>query len=236
MADSTTEQLRGMIARYLATPPSLTDKDACGLFVDAAGNLKIILASNSGVIIGDVRAAGSQGVLLQQGVAGDGYALNVGGGVASGATDAGNPIKIGGVYNTTPPVFTNGQRGDAQIDVNGNLLETLATLIAGEDLANNVMKVEVRGTPFSITTQTTTTVKSGAGFIYQIEIPTPVANATVKIYDNTAGSGTVLLDTITLPSVLISDGPIVVPLNKTFSTGCTIVTAGATMSVSGSVR
>lgn len=43
------------------------------------------------------------------------------GNVASGATDVGNPVKIGGVFNTTPPTLTNGQRGDAQLDLNGDL-------------------------------------------------------------------------------------------------------------------
>lgn len=43
------------------------------------------------------------------------------GNVASGATDSGNPIKVGGVYNTTRPTFTNGQRGDLQIGSRGSL-------------------------------------------------------------------------------------------------------------------
>lgn len=43
-----------------------------------------------------------------------------GGGVASGATDSGNPVKVGGVYNSTRPTFTNGQRGDLQLDTRGN--------------------------------------------------------------------------------------------------------------------
>ena len=46
------------------------------------------------------------------------------GNVASGATDSGNPVKAGGVYNSTPPTLTNGQRGDLQLDANGNLCVT----------------------------------------------------------------------------------------------------------------
>lgn len=45
--------------------------------------------------------------------------LKVGGNVASGATDSGNPVKVGGVYNSTPPTLTNGQRGDIQMDAQG---------------------------------------------------------------------------------------------------------------------
>ena len=43
------------------------------------------------------------------------------GGVASGVADSGNPLKIGGVYNSSAPILTNGQRGDAQLDANANL-------------------------------------------------------------------------------------------------------------------
>lgn len=42
------------------------------------------------------------------------------GNVASGASDSGNPVKVGGVYNSTPPTLTTGQRGNMQLDVNGN--------------------------------------------------------------------------------------------------------------------
>lgn len=48
--------------------------------------------------------------------------IDVEGNIGSGSTDAGNPVKIGGVYNTTLPTLTNGQRGDAQVDANGRLI------------------------------------------------------------------------------------------------------------------
>jgi len=47
--------------------------------------------------------------------------LAVGGNVASGATDAGNPVKVGGRYNTTLPTLTNGQRGDLQLNERSEL-------------------------------------------------------------------------------------------------------------------
>lgn len=43
------------------------------------------------------------------------------GNVGAGATDAGNPVKIGGKYNATPPALTDGQRGDLQLDATGNV-------------------------------------------------------------------------------------------------------------------
>lgn len=43
------------------------------------------------------------------------------GNVASGAADSGNPNKVAGVYNSTLPTFTTGQRGDLQIGSRGSL-------------------------------------------------------------------------------------------------------------------
>lgn len=40
----------------------------------------------------------------------------------SGSTDSGNPVKIGGVYNSTLPTFTNGQRSDLQVDSRGRTI------------------------------------------------------------------------------------------------------------------
>jgi hypothetical protein len=51
----------------------------------------------------------------------------VGGNVASGATDSGNPVKVGCKFNSTRPTFTDGQRGDCQIDTRGNLAVCLST-------------------------------------------------------------------------------------------------------------
>lgn len=51
--------------------------------------------------------------------------LSTGGGVASGVADTGNPVKVGGVYNSTKPTFTNGQRGDLQVTTRGALAVTL---------------------------------------------------------------------------------------------------------------
>ena len=63
------------------------------------------------------------------------------GNVAAGATDSGAPVKVGGVYNTTKPTLTNGQRGDVQVTPNGSQEINLNTLLAGEDLTNNWLNV-----------------------------------------------------------------------------------------------
>lgn len=56
------------------------------------------------------------------------------GNVASGATDSGNPVKVGGVYNSSLPTITTGQRGDIQVDRNGNVRSRMVgTAYAGAD-------------------------------------------------------------------------------------------------------
>lgn len=80
-----------------------------------------------------------------------------------------------------------------------------------------------------ITAQATTVVDAGEGLLQRIIIPTLVANATVKIYDSLTAMGTVLVDTITMPSTLLSSGPVALELGLNYSTGITVVTAGANM-------
>ncbi len=71
-----------------------------------------------------------------------------------------------------------------------------------------------------IATATTTTVKSGAGWLHAITIGETAAGA-ITIYDNTAGSGTV----ICVLKASIVEGTYV--FDRAFTTGLTIVTAGA---------
>jgi len=108
----------------------------------------------------------------------------------------------------------------------------LGTKVAGEDLTNDVMKVEEQYNYSNITTNTTTTVKSGAGMLHTITLNNPalltVANLTVAIYDNTAGSGT-LIGTFTVPFGLTSALPMQLWFDAKFSTGLTIVTSGPTV-------
>lgn len=71
-----------------------------------------------------------------------------------------------------------------------------------------------------ITTATTTTAKSGAGTLHTIAVNKGVAVATITVYDNTAGSGTVI-------AVIAADNPATYTYDIAFATGCTLVTSGA---------
>ena len=61
------------------------------------------------------------------------------GNIASGSSDSGNPVKVGGVFNTSTPTLTNTQRGDLQVDSQANLrtLEILSQSAAADGTGNN---------------------------------------------------------------------------------------------------
>jgi hypothetical protein len=157
------------------------------------------------------------------------------GDVASGATDSGNPVKVGGVYNSTPPTLTTGQRGDLQVDVNGNTLESLATKIAGEDLTNDVMKVEQRFSGVMVSADTQ--VKAGAGFLHTLtfaQIDAAPTAGTIIVYDSLSETGTILysetFDTTVFRGYTVT-------LDVTFATGLYIgFTTTADIGVTPSYR
>lgn len=70
----------------------------------------------------------------------------------------------------------------------------------------------------NLTASGTTVVKTGAGQLHAILCGTATGNIT--IYDNTAASGTKILDT----SALVAGST---PIDVSFGTGCTIVLSGA---------
>lgn len=113
-----------------AAAPTFTEAKPGYLSFDLNGRLRTIST---------VSPAGTQDINLSQvggtstvtgGVNG---LLGVAGNIASGVTDAGNPVKVGAIFNTTLPTFTNGQRGDLQIDSKGSLEITpyIAGSVAG---------------------------------------------------------------------------------------------------------
>jgi hypothetical protein len=106
------------------------------------------------------------------------------------------------------------------IDANLNQLVSLGTNIAGEDITNDVLKVEGRFSNTYISTATTTTVKSGTGVLHTIVLGETAAG-TITVYDNTAASGTV----IAVLKASIGENTFV--FDTSFAVGLTIVTAAA---------
>jgi hypothetical protein len=79
----------------------------------------------------------------------------------------------------------------------------------------------------NITGQATTVVKTGAGILHTITLNGPTATTTIAIYDNTAGSGT-LIGTITVPA---SPMPVSLRYDAHFLTGLTVVTGTANSNI-----
>jgi len=78
----------------------------------------------------------------------------------------------------------------------------------------------------NITTDATTVVMTGQGVLHEICINKYGVSGTVAVYDNTAGSGT-LIGTITETATVTSQAPNCVMHDIAFRTGLTIVTGTA---------
>lgn len=126
-------------------------------------------------------------------------------------------IPTGGVYNSTAPTVTDGDGVVSQADVSGNIKVALGTQIAGEDLTNDVLKIEHRYSYSYCTADTA--VKTGAGFLHALTIsPTDAAATagTIIVYDNTAESGNIIFS-YTVPAAALV--PVSVILDVSFTTG-----------------
>lgn len=191
---------------YNATPPTLADGDLEAVQLDNAGNMKVNIIT----------------------------------GAATGAVDksaftngTSNESTVGGVYQSSPDTITTGTQAAIAIDANRNVQTNMATKLAGEDLTVDVLKVEERFNYSPITTQTTTVIKSGAGFLHGLDY-TATANGVITIYDNTAANGT-KIRTITSPAVLLMNEVNKI-LDISFAIGLTIVTSGASQDIVVSSR
>lgn len=148
-----------------------------------------------------------------------GYQIMVGD-VQAAATDANTaPVKIGGKFNTTPQTLSDGQRGQIQLDANSNLRVAEQLQPVYEDNNAGVAKVEQRFQAQRINTNTTTVLKSASGMIHTVTVGVAGTTSTITIYDNTAGSGTIL-------AVISSTDVGSFHIDSQFATGLTIVTAG----------
>jgi hypothetical protein len=130
-----------------------------------------------------------------------------------------NTLALGVDPNPVGLVDINGNPLSMSVDANTNLNVTLGSLIAGEDLTYNVMKVEERGTYAIINSNTSTNVKGSTGFLFRIVIGDPGTSWLLTCYDNTSASGTPFIIKPVYGSLTY---------NFTFSTGLYIVPSGTT--------
>jgi len=76
------------------------------------------------------------------------------GDVAAAATDSGNPVKVGGKYNSAKPTYTNGQRGDFQIEINGGQTVALYGKVTNPGDTPMLLSTAGRSTNYITTTPT----------------------------------------------------------------------------------
>lgn len=82
-----------------------------------------------------------------------------------------------------------------RVDDDGDRYVNLADRLAGEDLTNDVQKVEDRSS--YLNTTASAAVKAAAGRLKGIFVSSASSTPTIKLWDNTAGSGAVLVNTFT---------------------------------------
>ena len=142
-------------------------------------------------------------------------ASQVQGNAAAGAADVGNPVKTGGVYNTSAPTLTNGQRGDTQMDVNANtkMVEQRAPVYENNTTGKAIVEKNYSTTRVTADGQ----IKASAGFVSHISFAATgtVTAGTITLYNNTAESGTVLWSGI----IQVGTAPVTVPINADATLG-----------------
>ena len=150
------------------------------------------------------------------------------------ATPAIGPV--GGEYRSSATTYTDGDATVLQTDVNGNLKITAATLSAGEDLTNDVTKVEERFSYNAVITADTQ-IKGSAGFLHSITFApndaTPTAGSII-VFDSLTETGTQIFNWNVAATAFI---PFTVIFDVTFATGLYVgFTTTADVNVSVSYR
>ncbi len=194
----------GNPANYNATPGTRTDGDPSGLEVSSTGALLVSPAAGA----------------------------SFGNSTADGATFTQNTTTGGlsmGVYVSSPQTLTSGNAGAIAVDVSRNTMVAEQFAPVYEDNTVGVAKVEQRYNYTNITTQTTTTIFSGVGFLHAIVFNKPLASGVVKIDDATTDT-TPVVGTITFPATLLTDVG-TYTYNCKLTAGLTIVTSGATQDI-----
>lgn len=106
---------------------------------------------------------------------------------------------------------------------------TDATII-GNDGNRMLVQIEALRSYQRCTGNATTTIKSGSGRCYGLSIGDNTTGGTITLYDNTAGSGTVIAKFFVGTPLSLTGflGAHFLPLEINFTTGLTAVTAGST--------
>lgn len=160
-----------------------------------------------------------------------GGSTTVTGNAASGATDSGNPVKVGLVYNSTKPTVTNGQRVDAQGTNRGELQVAEQYVDQFVDNSNGVAATAVK--PLAVATYSytlfqnlganaTLNVKATPGNVYSLYCHNVSGGVRyLQLHNSATTSSGAPLHTFLVPAggTLILDSAYFGPLGLNFSTG-----------------
>lgn len=197
---STTSGQSGVLIQGAVTTvaPSYTTAQTSPLSLTTTGGLRIASASATGSAV--PANASYTGILDASGNLTGAKTVTASLNTTAGVMAAG---LVALVDDTSPVAVTENQFGPVRMSTDKSLLTTIQNSYA------------------HISTSTTTTVKSGAGTLKAIIVNTlGTVASTTTIYDNTAGSGTVIgvINTLALGGTFTFD--------VQFTTGLTIVTTG----------
>lgn len=182
----------GLPGIYNSTPITLTNEEGAALAIDENGRLITSSGGTSGYAVDDSEMPATPSI-----------------------------TPVGGEYRSTPTTYTDGDATVLQTDANGNVKVTKATLDAGEDLVNDVQKVETRGSmSYQAAAGANLVIKAGAGFLYGIIIGKDVASAVIEVSDH-ASDGDGAVRVYLEGSTLMTSCKGYVPVNAVFASGIT---------------
>lgn len=123
------------------------------------------------------------------------------------------------IANAAAPSWTEGNQVLESSDLSGNQRVTMGTALS--QAIDSILSYPFGHSYAHISTATTTTIKSGAGVLHNISVNAlGTVASSCTVYDNTAGSGTIIgvINTLNLSGSFV--------LDVAFSTGLTLVTTG----------
>ena len=117
--------------------------------------------------------------------------------VAHNAADSGNPLKVGLVYRTTAPTLDDGDRGDVQGDVNGNL-KTVEAAVEARSFAHvfgTDVDLSVKAASGNICSVVVTNINAAIRYLQIHNKATAPANPDVPILSIPISAGSATLAT-----------------------------------------
>lgn len=120
-----------------------------------------------------------------------------------------------GIYHSSTLTLVEGDGSGLGVDQLQNVKTNMATAL---DATNDAIQAVPYGNSYAtISTATTTTIKSGSGVLHDMRVVGGTIGSIIA-YDNTAGSGTTIV-----PATVTSVGSLV--RDVAFGTGLTVVTS-----------